>query len=140
MGLLYNELLEFIVKYEYEGTTGTTDNVGEGALEEGAGALIPGDLGEAVHSTVVHLLGSAGVHHESTSDGIERVRDDTSADGDELSEGPHGEDGSLLGIWEEHGLTSVEHTEVRGTVSDDTDDGDAETSVETGGAVLLEDL
>jgi len=134
------ECLDLGVEDEHEGATGTSDDVGEGSLEEGSGALVLGDLSEAVQSTVVHLLGSAGVHHESTSDGIERVRDDTSADGDELSEGPHGEDGSLLGIWEEHGLTSVEHTEVRGTVSDDTDDRDAETSVETWGAVLLEDL
>ena len=93
-----------------------------------------------MHGAVVHLLGSARVHHKSTSHGIERVGDDTGGNGNELSESPHGEHVGFLGIWEENGLTSIEHTEVRSTVSDDTDDGDSETSVETLRTVLREDL
>ena len=132
--------LDLGVENEDEGTAGTTDNVGEGALEEGAGAFILGDLGEAVNCAVVHLLLATRVHHESTTDGVKRVGNDTSGDSDKLSVGPHHESARLLGVREEHGLASVEHTEVRGTVGDDTDDRDTETSVETLGTILSEDL
>lgn len=90
--------------------------------------------------TIVHLLGSARVHHKSTSDGIERVGDDTGGNGHTLSETPKGEHVSRFSIWEHHGLTSIEHTEVRGTIGNDTNDGDTETSVETLRTILGENL
>jgi len=134
--------LDLGVEHEDESTTGTSEDVGEGSLEEGLATFVSVDLSEAIHSTVVHdiFLSSAGLHHESSSDGIERVRSDTSGDGNELGEGPHGQNVGVLGIREEEGLTSIEHTEVGGSVGDDTSDRDTETSVETGGTILQEHL
>lgn len=132
--------LNLLVEDEDKSTTGASENVGEGALEESSGTFVGEDLLEAVHGAVVHLLGSARVHHESTSHGIERVGDDTGGNGDNLSEGPHHEDVSVLGIREHDGLTSIEHAEVRGAVGNDSDDGDSEASVETLSTVLGENL
>ena len=132
--------LDLGVESKHKSTTGSSDDVGERSLEESSGSFVSGNLGEAVQGTIVHLLGSSRVHHESSSDGIEWVRDDTSRDSDDLGEGPHGEDGCSLGIWEEYCLTSIEHTEIGGTVSDDTNDGDTESSVESLWSILHEDL
>ena len=89
-----------------------------------------------MNGVVVHLLFSAGVHHESASHGVERVRDDTRKDSDGLSKSPHDEKIGVLGIREEYGLASVVATEVRSAVGNDTDDGDAKASVETLWTVL----
>ena len=96
------------------------------------------DLLEAVQSTIVHSLSFllTGSHHESSSHGIEWVGDNTSTNGDDLSETPHGEEVSLLDVFEEHNLTSIEHTEIGGSVGDDTNDGDTETSVESTNTVF----
>lgn len=132
--------LDLGVEHKDESTTSASDDVGERALEEGFGTFVGENFLEAMRGAIVHLLGSAGVHHKSTSDGIERVGDDTGGNGHTLSETPHGEHVSRFGIWEKHGLSSIEHTEVRGTIGDDTNDGDAETSVETLRAILGENL
>ena len=132
--------LDLGVEDEDESSTSASDDVGEGTLEEGLCTFVGKDSLEAVNGAVVHFLSSSGVHHKSTSDRVERVGDDTSGNGNTLSEGPHGEHVSLLGVWEEHGFACVEHSEVRGTVGDDTNDGDSETSVETIGAILFKDL
>lgn len=57
-----------------------------------------------------------------------------------MGEGPHHQNVSILGIREEDHLTSIEHTEVRGAVGNDSDDGDSKASVETCGTVLGENL
>ena len=107
--------LDLVVEDEDESATSASDDVGEGALEEGLATLVLVDLLEAVDGARVENIASAGLHHESSSDGVERVRSNTSGHSDELSEGPHCEDVSLLGVGEEDGLASVEHAEVRGT-------------------------
>jgi len=134
--------LDLVVEDKDESTTGTSDNVGKATLEEGSTTLILVDLLEAVHGTVVKLVLASltGSHHKSSSDGIERVGDNTRGDGDALSETPHGEEVGLLDVLEEHDLTSIEHTEVGGSVSNDTNDGDTETSVEAGDTVLTSGL
>ena len=128
--------LDLGVEDENESTSSASKDVGKGSLEESLGTLVGEDSLEAVGGTSVHLLGSSGVHHESSSDGIKRVGDDAGTDSDDLSEAPHSEDVSLLGIWEHQGLTGIEHTEVGGAIEDDTNDGDTETSVETLGTFL----
>merc|ERR1711939_282094 len=60
---LRNELLDLIVTDKHKGTTGTTQDVGASALEEGAETLLLGDLGEAVDRAVVELLLGTGLHH-----------------------------------------------------------------------------
>jgi len=80
------------------------------------------------------------LHHEASTDGIERVGEDSSGDGNDLGEHPHGEDVGFFGVGEHDGLTGIEHTEVGGSVGNDTNNGDTETSVETGGTVGLGNL
>ena len=104
--------LDLVVEDEHEGTTGSSDNVGEGALEEGLATLILVDFLEAVNCAGIKNITSARLHHKSSSDGVKRIRSNTSAHCDELSESPHGEDVSFLGVREEHGLASIEHTEI----------------------------
>jgi hypothetical protein len=134
--------LDFVVEDEDESTTSSSDDVGEGSLEEGFCALLLVDLDEAVRGASVHELGlwETRLHHQSSTDGVEWVRDNTGGDSDNLSESPSGEEVGLLGVWEEDRLASVEHTEVGGTVGDDTDDRDSETSVESFWAVGLAHL
>lgn len=128
--------MDLVIEDEDQSTTSTSDDVGKATLEEGTGSLISVDLGEAVHGTAVHLFLSTGGHHESTSDGIKRVGNNTGGNSDELSETPNSEEVGLLHIFEEQDLTSVEKTEVRSSVADDTNDGDTETSVETLNTIL----
>lgn len=126
--------LDLIVENEDESTTGSSEDVGKASLEESFTSFILVDLGEAVHGTVVHSVGSGftGSHHESSSDGIKWIRDDTSRDGDNLSETPLDEEMLLSVVVEKDNFSGIEHTEVRGSVCDDTDDGDTETIVELG--------
>tara|TARA_B110000285_G_scaffold95340_1_gene108749 strand:- start:103 stop:903 length:801 start_codon:yes stop_codon:yes gene_type:complete len=130
--------LDLIVENEDESTTGSSEDVGKASLEESFTSLIFVDLLEAVHGSVVHLVGSGftGSHHESSSDGIKWIRDDTSGDGDALSETPLHEEMRLSVIFEQDNFTGIEHTEIRGSVSDDTNDGDTETVVELTDSVL----
>lgn len=131
--------LDLGVEDEDESTTSASKDVGEGSLEEGFGTFVGEDLLEAMSGIVVHLFASARVHHESSSDGIERVRDDSGGDGNALSESPQGKNVGGLGVGEHHGFTSIEHTEVGSAVGNDTDDRDSEASVKTGRAVLGKD-
>jgi len=129
--------LDLGIENEHEGTTSATEHVGEGTLEEGTGAFLSGDLSNAVHCASVLNIGTsaARLHHQSSTNGVKRVRDDTSTDGDDLRESEEGNGACLLHVGEENGLTSVEATEVRGTVGNDTDDGNTETLVKTFGTI-----
>ena len=122
--------LESVVEDEHESAAGSSDDVGEGSLEEGLDTLFAGDDSEAVHGALVgHFFDwLTRLHHESSSHGVEWVGDDSSGDSDKLSVEPLGED---VGVLEEHSLSGVEETEVGGTVGDDTDNGDSESSVES---------
>jgi len=80
------------------------------------------------------------LHHQSTTDGIKRVGHNTGTNCDDLSEHPHGEDVSRFGVGEKEGLSSVEHTEIAGAVSDNTNNRDTETTVKTLRSIGLADL
>ena len=124
--------MDLIVEDENESTSSSSEDVRKASLEESFTSLIFVDLLEAVHGTVVHLVGSSftGSHHESSSDGIKWIRDDTSGDGNDLSESPLDEEMLLSVVFEQDNFTGIEHTEVRGSVCDDTNDGDTETVIE----------
>lgn len=136
--LSHEECSNLIVENEDESTTGTSKDVGKASLEESGWTFVCEDLLEAVHSTIVHLVFSSltGSHHESSSHGIEWVRGNTCTNGNNLCESPESEDVSFLVISPKHDLTGIEHTEVGGSVGDDTNDGDTETSVKTLNTVL----
>lgn len=143
MGSISDEIiLDHIVEDKDESTTSTSENVGEASLEEGFTTLLLEDLSNAIHGTVVKLIFSSltSGHHESSSNGIKWVGDDTSNVGDDLGVDELLDEEGLLVVGEEDLFTSIESTEVGGSVSDDTNDGDTETSVETLDTVLLEVL
>lgn len=88
---LEEEGLDFIVEDEHQRAAGTSQHVGEGSLEEGAGALGLGDGGPAVHGAGVGALGrrSAGLHHHAPSHSVEGVRHDTGYSGHNLYKTTH---------------------------------------------------
>jgi len=125
--------LNLIVKYEYESTTGTSKNVGKTSLEESFTTFILIDLFEAIHGTIVHWISSGftSVHHKSSSNGIKRIRNNTSGNSDNLCETPHSKEVSTFNIFEQHNFTSIEHTEIWSSVSNDTNNWDTESIIET---------
>lgn len=134
-------LLDFIVQHKYEGTASTTEDVGEGTLEEGTGTLLLGDGSPAMQCALVDDLGlgTARLHHHTTTDGVEGIGHDTGDGGDNLSDGPADVPRGGLWVWQ-HTASSVVEAEVGRTVDDDTLDGYAETTVQTNQAIRLEDL
>lgn len=76
----------FVVKYKYNGTACTTENVGERALEEGFSTFCLGDGGPAVDCVLVNdfALGTSRLHHHTSTDCIEWIRNNTSNSGDSL--------------------------------------------------------
>lgn len=77
------EVLDLIVKYEYKSTASTTENVGESALEEGAGTFCLGDCGPAVHGALVQnfRLGTSRLHHHTPTYCVEWIGYNTSDGG-----------------------------------------------------------
>mmetsp|Transcript_10385 Transcript_10385/g.26648 ORF Transcript_10385/g.26648 Transcript_10385/m.26648 type:complete len:392 (+) Transcript_10385:95-1270(+) len=132
-----DDLLDLVVHDEDESASGSSEDVGEGSLEEGSHSFILGDLGPAVERSVVELFLSSGLHHESSSDGVEGVRDDSTGDGDGLGDGPLGDDaGVLLSVAEDGSLGRVIKSEVGSSVDHDTLDGHAESLVQSERASL----
>lgn len=84
---LEKEGLDFVVQHEYQRASGSSQDVGEGSLEEGAGALGLGDGGPAVHRAGVGALGgrSARLHHHAPSHSVEGVGHDTGHSGHNLN-------------------------------------------------------
>jgi len=132
--------LEFVVENQDEGSTHTSEDIGEGSLEEGLATFILVDLGEAVEGTVVKDFLSTRLHHESSSDGIEGIREQAREGGDELGNDEFVEDAGVLVITEQDSLQGIVTTEVASSVGDDTEDGDTETLVETLVTISFVDL
>ena len=95
-------LLDVIVHHENKSTAGSTDGVTQSTLEEGPGTFVDGNLLPAVKGRLVHNVRATSLHHHTTTDGIEGVRNDTGGGGDALSDQPSVEEGSVLGILEDH--------------------------------------
>jgi len=128
-GLLWvDDSLDFIVHHEHQRTTDTTKDVGEGTLEEGTETFLGVDLHERVSSAVVQFLARARVHHQTTTDSVEGVGENTGGVRRDLRDDELEDERRILG--EERTLTGVVETEVGATVDDDTLHGDAETLVE----------
>ncbi len=140
LGFLGGEIsLHFVVHDQDKGSTHTSEDVGEGTLEEGLTTFILGDLSETIEGTVVHNSLSTRLHHESSSDGIEGIRDQTRSSSDDLGDEELEEDGGLS-FREQDSLQGIVTTEVAGSVGDDTEDGDTETLIETLVTIGLVDL
>lgn len=86
VNLRLEEFLDFIIEYQHKGTTSTTENVGEGALEESTSTLRLGDRRPAVDCVLVQdfALGTTRLHHHTPTYRVEGIRDDTGDGGDDL--------------------------------------------------------
>lgn len=69
--------MDLVVEDEHEGTTGSSDDVREGSLEEGLGSFVLENFLEAIEGVLVEHIGSTRLHHKSSSDGIEGIGQDT---------------------------------------------------------------
>lgn len=138
---LSDESLELIVEDEHEGTTGTTENVGKGSLEEGFATFRFVDLDPAVEGVLVHdlALGTSRLHHHTTTDGVEGIGDNAGDGGDNLGDHPVDDQRSVLGIGQ-HATGGIVETEVGSAVDDDALHGDVEATVETDNAIGLHGL
>jgi len=122
--------LHFVVHNQDKGSTSTSENVGKSTLEEGLGSFIGDDLSEAVSGTLVKDFLLTRLHHQSSSDGIKGIREETGEGSDDLGNDEFEEDGGL-GVSQDGSLSGIVTTEVAGSVGNDTEDRDTETLVET---------
>lgn len=135
------EVSYFVVEDKDKGTPGSTENVGEGTLEECLSALVLGYLPPAIKCSLVSFLSlsPAGLHHDTTPDGVEGIGDDTGDGGDGLGNHEGDDEGRVSGV-REHALGRVEESKVGSSVDDNTLNGDTEPAVEPNEPVRLEDL
>lgn len=141
MNSLTEKGFELIVEDEYEGTTSSTQNVGEGSLEEGTATFRFVDLAPAVKGVLVHnfRLGATRLHHHTTTNSVEGIGDDTRNSGDTLGNHPVDDQWSVLGVGQ-HTTGSIVQTEVSSAVDDDTLNGDAEATVQTKDTIRFDGL
>lgn len=125
-------VLEFVVKNEDQsGTNGSVD-IGQVTLEETTGTFLSVNLFEAIDSAAIFFGTSTRLHHKSSSDGVEGVGQGFGEGDTELGKEELGEHVSLSLIFtEDPSLTGIVSTEVEGSVDEDTNKGDAQTSVNT---------
>lgn len=74
------QLLELVEPSKDTSASNTSQNVGASTLHEGHETLGLDDLDCTIHRTLV-LDSFTGCHHHTTTDGIDRVRDQTRCDG-----------------------------------------------------------
>lgn len=133
--------LDLIVKDEHESTASASEDVGKSSLEESFASLSFVDLGPAVDGVLVHDVGlsTSRLHHHTTTDSVEGVRDDTGSGGHNLGDHPLDQEWSLLGVGQ-HATGRIVETEVGSTVDDDALHGDVESTVQTNNTVSLDGL
>jgi len=133
--------LHFVVEDQNKGSTSTSEDVGEGTLEEGLTTFILVDLSEAVKSTGVHDFCSLStrLHHQSSSDSIKGIRHDTGERSDALGNNELEENGGIL-TSQDGSLSSIVTTEIASSVGNDTEDGDTESLVKTLNTIRSSDL
>ena len=75
ISLLLDPLLHLVVEHKHDRRTNASPEVGEIALEEASHSFLAQDLRAAVNGSLVCALIDwfAAFHHESSSDGVERV-------------------------------------------------------------------
>jgi len=131
--------LHFVVHDQDEGSTSTSEDVGKCTLEEGLATFILEDLGETIKSAIVQDFLSTRLHHQSSSNGIEGIRKETRKRSNDLGDDELEEDGGIL-VSQDGSLSSIVTTEVAGSVSDDTKDGDTESLIESLNTISSSDL
>jgi len=137
--LAEHEKLHLIVDGQDTSAGNTTENVGTSTLEERSNTLLGNDLTSGIEGTLV-LDGLTRSHHHTTTDGIQRIRSNTSTSRNCPTEKEGGQEIVLKRTDEEDGLNRVVHTKVQTTVDDYTKNRGCETTVETGNTIRGESL
>lgn len=127
------ELDELVEARQDTSAGDTSQNVGTGSLHERHEALLLHDLGETVPRALV-LLGLTRGHHHTTSNGVDRVRDETRRDRDSVAEREREQQARV--ITQQHRLQGIIETEIATAVDNDTHARDNEASVETSNAFI----
>lgn len=125
-------LLDDIEASKNTSTSNTTKDIGTSTVEEGHNTLSLEDSGETVQRTVV-LDSLTGGHHHTTTDSINRVRDNTGSDGNSVTEHEVGKSRRVL--TEDNRLEGIVETEVTTTVHNNTNARNNETTVESGNTI-----
>lgn len=94
------DLLDLVIQHKYEGTTSTSEYVGERSLEESTSSFRLGDGSPAVKCVLVQdvSLGAARLHHHAPTDSVEGIGDDTGDCCNGLCDGPANDDWCVLGV------------------------------------------
>lgn len=125
-------MLEFVVENEDQGRTNGSVNVGQVTLEETSSTFLSINLSETIDGAAIFFSTSTRLHHKSSSNGIEGIWQSFGECDTELGEEELHEDvGASLIFTENPSLTGIVSTEVEGSVDEDTDERNAQTSVNT---------
>ena len=79
-------------------------------------------------------------HHHTPTNGIKRIRADTSTSGDSPAKQEGSQEVTLKSTNKDDGLKGVVHSEIQSTVDNNTGDGGTETTVQTKETVRGESL
>jgi hypothetical protein len=133
------EELSLVIDRQDTSTGNTTEDVSTGTLEERLDTLLGDDLLEGIEGTVV-LDGLTGGHHHTTTNGVKRVRSNTSTSGDSPAEKEGSKEVTLKRTNQNNRLDGVVHAEVETTVDNNSKNGGTETTVETGNTIRSKSL
>ncbi|GMR40818.1 hypothetical protein PMAYCL1PPCAC_11013, partial [Pristionchus mayeri] len=90
------KLLDLLVESQHKSSTSSTVDVRQRSLEHGCHSLVLDDLHSAVQSVLVEDVAATRLHHHASPHGVPRIRENTGADRDDLSNSPSGEEVELL--------------------------------------------
>ena len=86
--MLFHQLLQLVIEHQHNRRSNASPEIAQIALEETSHSLSGKDFVSTVHGALVEtlVLRFTGFHHQTSSDGIERVGEGFGGGGDELSE------------------------------------------------------
>jgi hypothetical protein len=137
--LAEEDKLNLVIDGQDTSTSNTTEDVSTSTLEERLDTLLGDDLASSIQGGLV-LDGLTGGHHHTTTDGVKRVRSNTSTSGNSPAEQEGSKEATLKRTNQDNRLDGVVHAEVQTTVDNNTKNGGTETTVETGNTVGSEGL
>lgn len=120
LGEIGDGFVEFFVEDEDEGGSNTSEDIAHGSLEERFHSSFVGvDLLEAVDSSSVEDFLSSGLHHKSSSDGVQRITYNSGNSSNELSKYESSDKRCFL-FSENHLSSRIVSSEVTGSVNDNS--------------------
>lgn len=125
--------MQLVVACQDSCTCNTSEDIGSSTLEEGSDSLVDENFFGTIDRSAI-FFSLAGCHHHSSSDGVDRIRSETSADSDHPPESEVDEE-VVVERFREDGSNRIVNTEVESSIDDDTNTRDNESSVEPSDSV-----